>query len=95
MTDLHWGIIKKLGQTTTIPRGRFDQFAIMIVPPHEFLKQKMIGYVDDGTFWLICHDEKAEMFIRIPFARNRVWFDALTSEVEFFCIRALPQIYLI
>jgi hypothetical protein len=95
MTSLHWGIIKKLGQTSTIPRVRFDQFMIMVIQPHELLKQKMIGYVDAGTFWIVCHGEKGEMFMRVPFARNRLWFDALTSEDEFLCIRGLPQMYLI
>lgn len=90
----YWGVIKKLGSSTTIPAGRFEQFMIMVLPPQDLLKRKVIGYVDYDIFWVICEESRGE-FLRIPFARNRAWFDALTSEPEFVFISALPQMYII
>lgn len=87
------GIMKYLGGSLTITAGRFNQLEIKRVTPHTLLKMKMAGYVYSNIVWVICKSGE-NTFVRVPFAKNKLWFDAFTSEVEFASIKELPQIFI-
>ena len=90
---MKFGLIKMKGDAYTISPERFEQIPVECAQPIELLKREMLGYVGSGGWhWIICSLGEGK-YCRVPFARNRLWFQALTSEFEFKCIGALPQIF--
>ena len=87
------GILKKYDDGFVVARDRYLQFPIKKIQFVKLLKMRMLGYVGESGYWVICYDDSK--YFRVPFARNDVWFKALTSEPEFASIGALPQVVLI
>lgn len=88
------GLFKVKGGVITLHPGRFYQMENKRLIPYEVLKKRVLGYaIIEDKFWLICK-EGDDKYIRVPFARNKIWFDAITSEPEFASIAKLPQIYI-
>ena len=74
--------------------GLWRQLEVRHHFPFDLLKKNIKGYVDDGSaIWLLY--EEAGRWIRVPFARNRKWFEAMVSEPEMVAFRELPQIYVV
>lgn len=87
------GIIKLKGDCLTLHPNRFAQMKARYYQPWKIAKTPLIGYANlDGFYWLIARE--GEDFIRVPFAKNQAWFEALTSDADWLFIRKLPQIYI-
>lgn len=87
------GLIKMKGHSPCIAPGRFYQIEAVKITPYDAIRLNIGGYaVTDKGFWLICRED-AGNFIRVPFAPNKVWFEALTSSPPYDAIRELPQIF--
>ena len=81
-------------KSPTLSTGIWRQFEIRHHFPFDLLRKKVRGYADDNTaIWLI-YEENGKWF-RVPFARNRKWFEAMVSEPEMIALRNLAQIYLV
>ncbi len=86
-------MIGKRGNFLVMAPGTFQQLEIKHHFPFDLLKKKIIGYISLGMIWIL-YEEK-ESIIRTPFARNRKWFKAITSDPEFAVLARLPQIYVV
>jgi len=87
------GIIKIKGDCFTLHPTRFNQMKAQYYQPWKTVRIPLIGYANvNGIYWLIARE--GESFIRILFAKNEPWFDALTSDPDWYFIRQLPQIYI-
>ena len=84
---------KKYGEDIVLAAGRYNQITVKNSLPHCLLKKDLIGYVNIGLHWIV-YREEGKLF-KSFFAKNSLWFKALTSEPEFTAIKELPQIYLI
>lgn len=88
------GLAKYKGEALTMTRVRFEQIQIRNLQPYVLLKTNMISYAIFGIFWVLFKDDKGGFF-RVPFAKNKLWFDAMASEIEFSSIAELPQVYIV
>lgn len=86
-------MIGRKGNCLAISPDAFRQLEIKRHFPYEVLSKKILGYISLGVIWLIY--EERDKLIKVPFARNRKWFDAIVSDVEFAVIGRLPQIYVV
>jgi len=87
------GMIKFKGDCLTLHPTRFNQMKARYYQPWKIAKTPLVGYANiNGFYWLIAREN--EDLIRVPFAKNEAWFEALTSDQDWFFIRALPQIYI-
>ena len=88
------GFLKQKGSAMTLNPARFNQMPSQLMQPWAYNNTEILGFaVVEGLFWLI--GKVDEKYIRIPFAKNNEWFQALTSETHTAYIRQLPQIYII
>ena len=89
------GLFKQKGKVWSITPERFGQLPSKLFQPWAIRRIEIIGYsvTQDGMHWLIAEFDNG--YVKIPFAKNRLWFDAFSSEVEFAFIRDLTQIYVI
>ena len=88
------GILKNYNDGMVVSEQRFNQIQNKWTMICDLLSKKLIGYVVyRNLYWIVFWED--ERYWKTPFARNREWFNALTSNVEFHCIRNLPQIYII
>lgn len=88
------GIIKFKGGVYTLAPHRFNQIPMKTYIPWVLLKKKILGYcVVNRVYWLLIQ-EIDNSYSKIPFARNELWFKAMTSEPEFVAIANLNQIYI-
>jgi len=87
------GLIKIKGDALSIAPERFNQMETRYYQPWKFIKLHILGYVvtENGFYCLIVKEN--DKHLKIPFARNKEWFQALISEPEFNFIQDLPQIY--
>ena len=87
------GILKVKGDCLTLHPIRFNQMKAKFYQPWKIAKTPLIGYANiNGFYWLVA--KEGQEFIRVPFAKNEQWFDALTSDMDWVFIRRLPQIYI-
>ena len=87
------GIIKTKGECLTLHPNRFAQMKTKYYQPWKIAQTPLVGYANiNGFYWLIAKED--EDFIRVPFAKNEAWFDALTSDMDWIFIKRLPQIYI-
>ena len=84
-------LIKNYDGTLVLRPGRWNQMETKVMPLHNLISKEMLGWVKTNIYWVLIWDDK---YFKVPFARNRLWFDALTGDPEFIAIRELPQIYL-
>ena len=85
-------MIKQREGSYYVALGIFNQIKVRHHFPIELLNKNPLGYVVYGIIWIIYKENEA--FIRVPFAKNRLWFKAMASEPEFYAVSKLPQIYL-
>jgi len=86
-------IIKTYTDGMVIPAGRYNQFEEKNIPIYYLLKKQLIGYVNIGRIFVIYFEN--ERYYRCFFAKNKLWFDALTAEPEYNCIKELSQFIII
>ena len=80
------GIIKLKGDCLTLHPNRFSQMKAKFYQPWKVINTPLIGYANlNGFYWLIA--KESDEFIRVPFAKNNEWFEALTSDKDWFFIR--------
>lgn len=84
---------KNYGKDLVLAANRYNQIEIKHLMPYSLLKKELIGYVNEGLHWIIYRE--GDRLYKTFFAKNNLWFRALTSEPEFLSIQELPQIYLI
>ena len=87
------GILRTYEDGYVLQRNRYNQIELIVMQTHELIKKNMVGYIRDGYFYVLCWEN--DNYYKVPFARNKLWFDALTSDPEYIAIRELPQIYVI
>ena len=85
-------MIKKRENSYYMTLGIFNQTEVRHHFLSDLLNKNPLGYVVRGVIWIIYKENEA--FIRVPFAKNRLWFKAMTSEPELYAVSKLPQIYL-
>ena len=85
-------LIKDYDGTLVLRPGRWNQMETKVMPLHNLIHKEMLGWVRTNIYWILIWDN--EKYFKVPFARNKLWFMALTSEPEFIAIRELDQIYL-
>ena len=86
-------MIRRKGNNLVLTSDIFDQLEVRHHFPFEVLKKNPIGYVYLDMVYLLYEEEKA--LIRVPFARNRLWFKAIASDPGFSALSKLPQIYVV
>ena len=74
-------------------RHVFVQFEREFRFPHDLLGEELLGYVDYGCIWVIY--EKDRKIYKVPFAKNREFFNCIVSALGLELIRSLPQIYIV
>jgi hypothetical protein len=88
------GLIKRKGDAMTLSPDRFKQFVIKHYIPFTLLKKELLGYaIVNGIYWIICREGEG-VYSKVPFAKNKFWWDALVNEVEFMSVGTLPQIFI-
>ena len=85
-------MIGKRGNSLVIAPGTFDQLEVKSLFPFDLMKKKVLGYVNLSTIWIL-YEEDGKI-VKVPFARNILWFRAITSEPEFTALKQVPQIYI-
>jgi len=90
---LKMGILKKYDDGFVLPLIRYRQMEMRFIQLHDLFKFKIIGYINDGYYFLLAVDK--DNYFKIPFARNKKWFEALMTEEMFVPLRDIPQIYVI
>jgi hypothetical protein len=85
-------MIGKRGNSWVIASGTFDQLEIKSLFPFDLMKKKVVGYVNSNMIWVLYEED--EKIIKVPFARNILWFRAIASEPEFMALKQVPQIYI-
>ena len=88
------GILKKYEDGYVLPVIRFKQIPRVALTTRAVLNKEAIGYIVVGDFFWVLYRENDNYF-RMLFAKNILWWRALTNEPEYACIAALPQVYLI
>lgn len=86
-------MIRRKGNSLVLTKDIFGQLETRYHFPFEMLKKNPIGYVCLDIVYLLYEDERA--LIKVPFARNRLWFRAMVSEPEFAVLAKLPQVYVV
>ena len=86
-------MISKKGNVWAIAPGAFSQLEVKHLFPFDLMRKEIVGFADYGIIWIIYKEE--ENFIRVPFARNRKWFIAMTSEPEMAILGRVKQIYVV
>lgn len=86
-------MIGKKGGVWAIVSGAFTQLEVKHLFPFDLMKKEVEGFVDYGIIWIIYKEE--ENLVRVPFARNRKWFVAMTSEPELAALARVKQIYVV
>lgn len=86
-------MIRRKGNNLVLTSDIFDQLEVRHHFPFELLKKNPAGYVCLDIVWLLYTEER--VLIRVPFARNRLWFKAMVSDPEFAVLSELPQIYVV
>ncbi len=87
------GILKKYNDGYVLPAIRYRQFVPKSVQMHKLITMRMIGWVRDNGYWIICRED--ERYIKVFFAPNDVWFRALCTIPVLAVVKDLPQITLI
>lgn len=88
------GILKKYGDGLVMPELRYRQFVSKSVQMHKLVVMDMVGWVrDGGKYWILCRED--ERYVRISFAPNDIWFEALCTIPILVVVKDLPQIILI
>lgn len=89
------GMIKlKGGDTPCLAPERFLPMEVKRLMPFEIIKKDILGWANwNGIYWLIIREGDGK-YIRVPFAKNKKWFDAMLSEIEFAPISELCQIFI-
>jgi hypothetical protein len=85
-------MIKNREGSYYLTEGIFRQIEAKYHFPYELLNKKLLGYVLRNIVWIIYKENEA--FIKVPFARNRVWFKAMLTDPELCAMAKLPQIYI-
>lgn len=86
-------MIRRKGNSLVLSSDVFDQLEVRYHFPFEVLKKNLVGYAYLGVVYLLYEEDKA--LIKVPFARNRLWFKAIASDPEFSALSKLPQIYVV
>jgi len=86
-------MIGKKGFVSAIAPGAFSQLESKFHFPFDLMRKRILGYVNLGVIWILYEEE--EQIIKVPFARNKKWFEAIISEPEFAALRNLKHIYVI
>jgi len=85
-------MIGKRGNSLVIAPGTFDQLEVKSLFPFDLMKKKVVGYINLDRIWVLYEED--EKIIKVPFARNILWFRAMVSEPEFAALKQVPQIYI-
>jgi len=86
-------MVRRKGNQLVLSLDIFDQLEIRHHFPFDVLKRNPIGYVNFDMVYLLYEEGKA--LVKVPFARNRLWFRAMVSDPEFSVLSKLPQIYVV
>lgn len=81
------------GTSPVFARHVFNQFEMEYRFPHDLLGEKLLGYVNYGCVWVIY--EKDSKIYKVPFAKNRAFFNCIVSALGLEMIGNLPQIYIV
>ena len=65
-------MIRRKGNSLVLTSDIFDQLEVKYHFPFDVLKKNPVGYIYLDIIWLLYIEEKA--LIRVPFARNRLWY---------------------
>jgi len=90
------GFIKRKGTILALSPEKFLQMEARYISLYLLIKKNIFGYcaTSTGQYWVLCKEKDGKYF-RVPFAKNHLWFKALTAEFEYRFIKELPQIYII
>jgi len=87
-------MIGKRGNSLVINPSVFNQLEVKILFPFEVLGKNVAGYAcPKGLVWIL-YEEDGE-WVKVPFARNDKWFNAILSEPEFVALKKLKRIYVV
>jgi hypothetical protein len=87
------GILKEYPDGYVLPEKRYNQIKPKTVQPYQLLSRDLIGYVWNNGCWIIYREE--DQYYKSFFAKNMLWFNAMTTGSQFALIGKLPQIYVI
>jgi len=85
-------MIGKRGNSWVIALSTFDQMEVKSLFPFDLMKKKVLGYINLDAIWVLYEED--EKIIKVPFARNILWFRAMVSEPEFAALKQVHQIYI-
>ena len=86
-------MIRRKGNSLVLSSDIFDQLEVRHHFPFEVLQKNPVGYVYLNIVYLLYLEDKA--LIKVPFARNRLWLQAIASDPGFSALSKLPQIYVV
>lgn len=86
-------MIRRRGNSLVLSEDIFKQLETRHHFPFELLNKDLAGYVYHGVVYIIYREREA--LIRVPFARNRLWYRAIMSDPGFSVLSRLSQIYIV
>ena len=86
-------MIGRKGNSLAIAPGVFNQLEVKVLFPIDLLKKKVLGYTNVGIICVLY--EEGGKIVKVPFAKNRKWFQAMVSEPEWAALASIPQIYVV
>ena len=88
------GVFKEYNDGLVVATQRYNQIQPKTIQLHELIQKKMVGYTRVALrYWVVYWE--SDRYFKSFFAKNDVWFNALTSDLQYAIIKELPQIYLI
>ena len=89
---LKMGILKKYEDGYVMPELRYSQIQTKILLPYQLLIRELVGFVRvDSAYWIVYREGNA--YFKTFFAKNALWWKAITSELEYRVIGMLRQIH--
>ena len=86
-------LIRRRGNNQVLSADIFSQLETRHHFPFEVLSKKLVGFVCVNMIYLLYED--GPTLIKVPFARNRLWFRAIISDPGFSALSQLPQVYVV
>lgn len=88
-------IIGQYKDSKVLPIWRFDQMEIRHKQVYETLLLKVVGIVrkPEGSIWLVY--KSGSSYFKTYFAKNQLWFNAITSDEQLKYLKDVEQIFLV
>lgn len=87
------GLIGQAEDVRTLRGGHFSQIETKNKQIYDIINLNVLGRVVHPTgIWLVY--KIGDLYFKTYFAKNQLWFDAITSDPQLIYLRGIEQLYL-